>query len=327
MCWVVRMSKIELWRADAPSDIEDQVRYRKRQLALLDDSIAVQQRLIAKDGESPAYNLSLMSMRRLEAVCRKDFERLLGFRANEVVKFALDGRPYDLHQAPVKALVAVLGLLQDLFTRVVQSRIEANPGRIVSPQISHMTQLRLADTYPSSFGVTLTLPSVQDLTGQTLVIDSLNDVFDLVNRGDVSRLQADMGMYSVRKYRELVKALQWAQALPKVTWLPPDGEQKSWQPDFEAFNALANRLAMVRDERVVVRSISGTMVGVSLLRRRFEFVGQDGQLHGRIPAALVQKVADAFNKKCSIKIEETTFIDEATEQQRSAFRLLDVVVS
>lgn len=72
------------------------------------------------------------------------------------------------------------------------------------------------------------------------------------------------------------------------------------------------------------REAEGLLLEASLIRNTFGMTGPGGTIKGKVPRELGPKVATCFNRKVRIIYEERRVLDETTEQEKKAVRLIDI---
>lgn len=322
---MLTLPEVRSWRQGIdPAEAERQIRWLREQIAAADLAIEAQQRIIAADGPLDAYLLSIDSLRRAQAEHEHALSSIMRERDVEVLDFALDGKKYAGHRAQAKHLSLFLDTMQRLFERVGQALAVSNPGPIIAPEIRQLCQLEVAGFFPSSFGVRFAAPTRADLTGSSLASQALEATFDLVNAENPLDQAALLGQRAMIQYRHLVTTLIKAEATPKVAWRQPDGQERRWVTDDNALLVLANRLAKIHDTAPRTIVATGTLIGASLRRRKFEFAGPGGVITGKTPKELAEKITKHFGKACRITYAETVFIDETTDQEKRSRVMLDI---
>lgn len=319
------LPEIYSWRQGVnPEEAEREVRWLQELIDDADDAIAAQRTIIAHDGLLEAHKLSLESLERSQKQLESRLAALMEQRQVEVLDFALDGPKYSGHRARADVLAGFLHAMQQLYLRVGQAMAMPRPGPVVPLQISSTCQLEVAGFFPSSFGVRFTAPTRADLTGHSLTTTALGATFDLVNAEQPIEQLAHVGHFAMTKYTHLVKTLVKAEAVPKVRWHTPDGNERAWQIDESHLLALHNRLCKIHHEEPHTLEATGILTGASLRRHRFEFTGDRGVITGTAPHELAAKVTEHFGKPCRITYVEVRYIDENTEQEKRTRSLIDI---
>ena len=312
----------DAWANIDPSEAEARYARAKRLLNMAEDAIAAQVRIIEHDGERPAYVLALDSLERARNEHESDLAELRRHRCREHVYFALDGDRHGKHSTSIEALGHACIDLQRLFDRVSQSRMTAKPAPSLHPNLKRQTRLLAEATFPSSFGLHLTIPTQPQTDGYSLVLDALEETFDLFNTHDPAEVAARHGRYAFAAFKELIERLVMYEVRPKATWRGLDGEAREWMPNDSELTTLRYQLERVVQRPPVRKEEDGTLAGASTLTNKFEFVGESGILRGQIPRKLIEQVSSCFNKCCRIWYEETQLHDPNTDRVKRHIKLL-----
>jgi hypothetical protein len=315
-------SPLEAW-ANISGEVAE-ARYLRTEnlLTKAEEAIAAQRRLIDHDGERPSYQLALTSLERSRDEHVHEIAELRQHRRYENIYFALDGERYRQHSTPLDTLGHACIEMQNLFERICQSRQTGKPASHVPPDIKRQTQLLAHAAYPSSFGVHLSVPTQPQTDGYSLVLDGLEETFDLVNGNNPADLAARHGRFALSAFRRLVKALNKGGATPKAEWRSLSGEIKRWQPDNQQMQNLQYRLERLRVSEPKKIRETGTLAGASTISNRFEFIGERGIIKGRVPRTLIDQITACFNKQCQIWYEVTEAIDDNSEEVKRYIKLL-----
>lgn len=312
-----------LWRDIDPAAAERKARHLRELLHHADEAISAQYRIIDREGDDPAFNTVLNNL----AEERHDIERallsLLDHRIAETLSFALDGDRYRDHTAPIIVLGKIFESLGQLFVRVCQSQ-SARISKTVTPHFARACELRAAAIFPSSFGIRLTVSTLNDTTGESVTRRGLEDLFRLVKAEDPAEVAATYGPWTIKKYRELILRMLEAEACPKMNWISAYGDPCEWTPDARTLLILDHRLARMRNEEASKQEAEGMLLEASLLRHTFGLSAHGRTIKGKVPPSLEAKVASCFNQHCRIVYEERRVIDEYTEQEKKSVQLIDI---
>lgn len=312
----------DAWADIDPGEAETRYARAKRLLAMAEDAIAAQVRIINHDGERRAYALALDSLERARTEHEAELAELRLHRRREHVYFALDGERHGKHSTSIEALGHACIDLQRVFDRVSQSRQTAKPAPAIHPNLKRQTRLLAEATFPSSFGLHLTIPTQSQTDGYSLVLDALEETFDLFNTADPAEVAARHGRYAFSAFKELVERMVMYEVRPKATWRGLDGEAREWLPDDSRLTNLRYQLERVVQRPPVRKEEDGTLAGASTLSNKFEFVGKSGILRGQVPRKLIEQVSTCFNKRCRIWYEETEIHDPNTDRVKRHIKLL-----
>lgn len=317
------MQQNKLWRGIAPDEAERKARHLRNLLAHADQAIAAQQRINSREGSDPILGTALLGLVDERHRIERALIALLDHRVSEAVDFALDGDRYRHHTAPISVLAKVFESLSQLYIRICQSQ-SAKISKTVQQNFARMCELQAAGFFPSSFGVRLTVSTLNDTTGQSISRHGIEEMFKLFGAADPADVAADYGPWTIKQYRELINRMLSAEARPKIRWTSAFGEQQAWLPDSQRLLTLENRLARLRTEEAVYGEAEGMLLEASLVRNTFGIVARGVKIKGKVPQDLSAKVAACFGKQCRAVYEERRVIDEATDQEKKSTRLIDI---
>lgn len=319
------LPEIHSWREGvATESAEREVRWLQELIDDADEAIAAQRRIIAHDGPLEAHMLSLASLERSQKKHENRLAALMEQRQIEVLDFALDGPKYAGHRARADVLAGFLHAMQQLYERVGQAIESPKRLLVIPPELKRTLQLDVAGFFPSSFGIRFATPTHADYTGHSITTTALEATFELINAEHPINQLERVGPLAMRKYSTLVKTLVEAEAVPKVSWHTPDGNERRWVIDDNQLLTLNNRLARIHHEPEKTHDATGTLTGASLRRNRFEFTTGAHVITGIAPRVLEAKITQYFGKQCRITYSETIYIDDHTEQQKRSRVLMDI---
>lgn len=312
---------------DAWGDIdptEAEVRYARayRLAQRADEAVAAQLRIIAHDGERLAYALALQSLENARAEHEEELALLRRHRRREHVYFALDGDRYGPHGTSIEALGHACIDLQKLFDRVSQSRLTGKPAPGITPALKRQTRLIAEATFPSSFGLHLTVPTQAQTDGYSLILDALEETFDLLNHADPAEVAARHGRYAFSAFKEMIERMIALEVQPKAAWRGLDGRTREWRPSVQRLTELHYQLERFEQRPPQRKEEEGVLAGASTLSNKFEFVGANGVLRGEVPRKLIEQVSACFNRRCRIWYEETQIHDPNTARVKRHIKLL-----
>lgn len=315
---------IKPWKTDDGEQIQKQLRLLYSQLYDADQAIEAQHRIILREGHNLAFDLALNSISDERALIEREIGALLQQRRSEVLNFALDGPAFDAHRAPIEVVGKILIELQKFYTRIADSSLSRVAKKMIDSKIKDMTMLEMANVYPSSFGMQLTVPTQTDLTGFSPPIQAFEQLFWLLNEQDPSEKTIEMGPWVLHQYKRLLKTLLACNAVPKVSWMHPNGEEIKWTPSRQTIISLESRLSRMHQNEEVTESLIGKMMGASLLSRRFELLTDNGIIRGKISNGIADQVGAKLGHYCVATLRKLVIIDEATEQENKIYTLIDI---
>lgn len=315
------------WRQGVNSEqAERRLRWARELLEDAEAAVQAQQRIIEHDGKLEAHLLSLNALRAQQRQLRAEIAALMQQRQFEFLDFALDGPKYSGHRANAMHLGAFLHAVQKLYAHIKHGKLVRNAGQRIAPSLLGQCQLDVEAFFPSSFGVRFVAHTDSDLDdGYSATNEALEATFDLITAEYPLEVAERVTPWGMRQYRNLVTTLVKAEATPKVRWVSPEGDERSWTADQNALLTLQNRLVVLHHEEPRTLDAVGVLTGASLRRRRFEFSGQH-LITGTTPKELEGKVTEFFGKPCRIVYSETIFFDDRTDQEKRSRTLMDITL-
>jgi hypothetical protein len=280
-------------------------------------------RLLAAEPGSFALQLALGSFESRQAALESELAGILTLREREVVNITLAGPRYTKHSADFLSLSEVLRRLQKLYTSVVQA-ITVGPTRRgpVSTGVDLLSRLKLAEIFPSSFGMSVEVDTQPDMFGNSQSVAALEVLFALLtapaDRTELLGRLGDVGPRAGGHYRKLVQSLIKSDTAASVMWSDPAGNGFDWAAEPAQLAALDATLATIRAEVSDNRTAYGMLWGASLLRNKFEFVTDPPEqlLTGRIAKDVREAVRIHFGKHCRIEYQQTEVTDNVSGDVR-----------
>ncbi len=313
----------DAWVDVDPAEAETRYAHVTRLLSMADEAVGAQLRIISHDGERTAYTLALHSLELARTEHERELADLRRHRRREDIYFALDAEQYGKHGTSIDALgYACIGL-QKLFGRVAQSRMTDKPAPAVPDFIKHSTRLVAEASFPSSFGLHLSVPTQAQTDGYSLILDTLEETFALLNNVDPAEVAARHGRYAFGAFKLFIESMIEHGVRPKATWRGLDGHEREWRPTDTRMTELHYKLERFEQRPAERKEETGILAGASTLSNKFEFVGEEsGVVRGQVPRKLIEQVSACFNRRCRIWYEETQIHDPNTDRVKRFIKLL-----
>lgn len=318
---------ISLWKGVDVEVAEAQMRGLNRRLAELDQALISAQAIVAESPSSFAARMSLRSLSKMQIALESERSLLASHRVCEHVSVALKGQEFADNTASIGQLGYFLIRLQKLYSSIAQA-ITSGPTQRgpISRDISRMTNLRFADTYASSFGMDLFVDQKFDIFGESVATAALQTMFNLLNstskEKEISRLSAELGPRAVTHLRHVLDDLFRSGSGLSVAWKDLAGTKYKWCVSSEAVHSLKQNTSRFKTSNSVVKIIEGVLVGVSLLKDRFELVTRDGNvIEGKLARNAKLTIRNYFAHACEATIEVTTVEEVVTNEKKTFFTL------
>ena len=324
----------EVWKGIDPNEAEAQLRGLKRRLDDLDIALRSQQELLKERPDSFSFQLANQSLLRMQENLSKERAQLLSYRVAEKLDLVLDGGAFQNHTANIGALGTLLIRLQKLYSSIGQSLTQGPTLRgPLAGGLVDATELRLAATYASSFGMSLVVAKKQDLVGSDLPSYAFAEMFGLLDKvGDEKSIMAasgELGGRSLNHFKHIAGVLARSGSSIRFEWFDSTGIRHSWKGEPAYFENALTKLAAIKETRSTSVEVVGRIVGASLLRNRFEMILDGGAVvEGSITAPTASAITDLFGKVCVANLDETEVHDRSSQETRvyytlTAIRLAD----
>ncbi|MGW2953405.1 hypothetical protein [Streptomyces eurythermus] len=256
---------------------------------------------------------------------------------------ALTGAPTMQHTVPVSTLGAFLTNLQESVSAVAQA-VCGRPTRFASipRNIREATALSAAATYPSSFGVAMYGPSVDesqyDLFGEpsghlhTILDEAVNKVLDIVDLSEgtgssndlLTEQLAPLGQRAVKHIGLLTGGLTDANLGVRVSWHARSGtvRRSDWSPSgVQRVRLLCEESEFTEAERITV---TGWLGAASSFRGKVEIRTDNGDIiRASTDEELTGQLDVYFNKRveADVEIEKVAFAGGRERRLYSVLRL------
>jgi len=320
----------QVWQDIDHVEAEATLRGLRRRRAELEEAVENQQQLLRLRPASFSLQLGLEAFFERRRLLEEAEASILIHRVAEPVKIILDGPEFSGHSANLGDLGTVLVRLQRAFSSVAQA-ITTGPTLRgpIAREITQGTQLRLAATFPSSFGMQVYVPTARDLYGHSLAAESLQQFFmvltSLGSEQGVMQVTGEIGRRAFVHLSTLASLLRSRDSELRVEWRDHAGTQLEWSMGPEGAEQFLKNLKNVTETRSETIELRGRLVGASLLRRRFELIDSGGRvIDGKYITGLNPKIEMNFGKEVSVFVDETEVIDRSSNTTSLYYTLLAI---
>lgn len=303
----------------------------------LNETVAEYERqkdVISKYPDNFAMKLALNSVehrrRELEniiSVTQDELSVVLSNSIEAIMDLSLYGPSYINHTADVYNFSEVMSYLQRFFTSILQSVSVGPTARgQVAQAVTNMSRLRMVSTYPSSFGIKLSLENDDGLFKEFNVQNSaLEALFSVLNNSSNNEqlitLLGELGPRSISHFRRFINALAKTDTSIKLFLSDSDGV-KSWNANSQEIQVIRSKIMNVRLRENFERAYIGEMHTASLTRGTFELLTQEGlSIRGRFVGSALEDVRLCFGKSCLINVTESVLYDETTDKDKTSYTL------
>lgn len=321
---------MNLWEGVDAEQAEGQLRGLTRRLAELDVTMQATSRLAAERPDSFAARLSLTGLEQLHSRLQAERSELVKHRIYEKVVLKFDGPEFANHTASLGQMGFLLIHIQKLYSAIAQA-ITTGPRLRgpISNEIMRATNLRLADVFPSSFGIEVYVKTNYDEMGESTAVASLTTMFSLLNstqnQPNISRLSAELGQRSVTHLRRVLNNLDASHAGFAVKWQDSSGISYDWNAPIETMPVLTSNVKSFKEERTEEKIIEGALAGASLIRDRFELITRDGAvLEGKVTRAVKPKLLSLFGRPCVATIDQVDIVETLIGETKTYYTMTDI---
>lgn len=319
-----------VWKNIDPNQAESALRGLNRRLADLDSALQAQAEILRARPNSFAFRLGSQSLLEMQNRLHDDRSILLQHRVAEKLDIALEGGVFQRNSASIGALGTLLIRLQKLYSSIAQTIVQGPKLRgPIAANIIESTELRLASTFPSSFGMSLIVAPKNELFLDSLASTAFDGLFALLDSlGDeqqAMRLTGEFGARSINHLKHIATILGKNNSEISLEWSDSSGIKHYWHASPDNAIATLKRLESIKETRAESQTMIGRIVGASLLRNRFELMRDDGAIiDGKIASTAIDALTGAFGQICSVNIDETEITDHASGEIKTYYSLTDI---
>jgi hypothetical protein len=302
--------------------LQDKLLQNSQALARLESEVALRP-------DSRTLQSNILSLRKLHYNLKHEFDEVANDLGLDVCHYRmLQDRP------PAKALTSAIGAFQDalalaydaLRTGIPKSRRKFTPDAVAD------TELRVAYSYPGSFGVAFTISNERLLLPemQTNLDRAAATVFEVGKAADniaiVSKTVKEIGR------GPLVAIYDWAKANVEyktgaaIEWRKSERDSRDvliQLPEFDALYTSLDKIRETKDEEIVE---TGSLVGADIKSRRFHFVVDDSDkdIRGKFIDAISESQKAELPRRYIARLHKTTEISYATDEEKESYVLLEL---
>jgi len=237
-----------------------------------------------------------------------------------------------LDRPPAKALGNSIGAFQDALSLTYESLKTGIPKlkRIFSPKSEEESELRVAYSYPGSFGVAFTIPNERLLFPEmrTTLDKAVETVFHLGKAADNKSIIADTARIIGRA--PIVAVHAWAKANVKygvgasIRWQKRESVSSEVLIQAPEFNELSNSLERTTETKEEDITLEGTLVGADAKSKTFHFLDLDTSdfIKGKFTNAISDEQQAKIPGRYKVHIHKTTVTSYAMDEEKVSYSLL-----
>jgi len=280
---------------------------------------------LSRHPDSMGIAANIISMRKLHSKLESDFE-------NAADAIGLDVLHYRIldEQPTAKSLASSVGTFQDALT-VAYDALRNGPKarRSVSSSVIAETELRVAYSYPGSFGVVFTV------SNERLLIPEMQSYFDKAteavvklgkaqeNKEAFANAERSLGRATLTAVYDWAKANSEAKTGASIEWRRGEKERGSALIQLPEFSAVAESLERISRRTEEDKVVLGTLVGADIKTGRFHLVvtENDEDIRGKFSDAISESQVAKLPGRYSAILRKTTEITYATDQEKTSYFL------
>jgi hypothetical protein len=320
-----------VWEGIDPNLAEQTLRATSRRLRDLEDALVSQRALLQKKPDSFAFSLGYESLLQLQQRLLTERAELLNHRIAERVDIALDGKSFHKDGASAGTLGTLLIRLQKLYSSIAQAITEGPTLRgPLSGQIMSSTELRLASTFPSSFGMSLVVERQEgEQNASPLPSATFERLFGLLATDHtpeaVMQVTGELGGRVLNHYLHVATILKTTDSSLKFEWSDSEGIKHYWLTSAKQASETVSLLHGIKAVASVTLHVTGRIVGASLLRNRFEMMTEDGQvIEGKVTGNALRTISAHFGKVVTVELDKTTVNNNRSGEAKVYYALVAI---
>jgi hypothetical protein len=300
-------------------DLQDKIRKTSQAIGRLESEVVVR-----RDSQSLLANI--VSLRKLHRNLQADFALAADELGIDVCHYRM-----LLDSPPAKALGSSIGAFQDAVSVIYESLVTgAKAKRTLTADTKRQTELRIAYSYPGSFGLALTIPNERFLFPdmRTKLDNAVEKVFDLgkagENRALISKTVQELGRAPIVAIHDWAKANVSYEVGASIVWkkgTETSSEVLIQAPEFSALYDTLERIGETKQEEIVV---SGILVGADADTKSFHFFidGSKQGIWGKFTDAISSQEQARIPERYLARLHKTTETSFATEEEKVSYLLM-----
>lgn len=253
-------------------------------------------------------------------------------RYKEVISLRLIGKPAQFGSIPLSIAGALTSAFSDAlhttskYLQFGQRNIK-NSNKIISNTID----LRLEAIGKGSTIFYLSGKTTPDLYGNSLIQDSLDNLFKFVsseNGEDLTNNLNKVGLSSIKHYSRFFRELNEDGLELEMDWITPNNETNKWYGDKDRILSLYNTLNKIQVAEPQEFAFVGKLITNSL-KGKFEIDTLDKRtIAGTFPLDLLDKMKTIhIGEECTGVISKQIFLNSSTNKERIEYTLVEINIS
>ncbi len=270
-----------------------------------------QRKLVDKDPDSFAYQISLQSLECREKEVEMDIKNIEDELGLISLDLKLDSPSIALGAIPLDILGNAMIGLQRLINSIAQA-VSLGPTERgpFSNEVIKSSQLQLSAIYPGSFGMYLDGVGEEDLLGENLLktsLDKLKEVLEIENEIEFVNQLDELGFRTINAYKDWLSKLETSEVTMELKFNE---------------NISNNIIVKTPDDMVKIRKsleniaepkleeiyLTGVFIGGNIRNGSFEFSSEEQFLSGKATIEVKEKFKDFYlGEKLKATFDKKTF--------------------
>jgi hypothetical protein len=274
---------------------------------------------------SPALYSNILSLRKLHQNLRDDFQDAANELGMDVCHYRM------LNDLPTaKSFARAIGGFQDAFALAYDAlRNGPKARRNISSAAVQKTELRVAYSYPGSFGVVFTIPNPRLLLEvPTYLEEAAATVFAVAkskdNAGVVLQIAKQIGRGPIIGIYDWAKANAQSGTGAAIDWLHDSKVKENVVVQAPEFKALSDSLERTSEEVVTEDVYRGVLVGADTKSRRFHFIadGAEQSIRGKFEDAISESQQAQLPARYTAVVRKMAQLAYSTEVEKVSYFLI-----
>ena len=230
---------------------------------------------LASEQPSPLGVAQLTSVKRMAAQLETEWKAFARVKLYEVCRYrVIDRRSTTFSVSPLSRSISHF---QDLFSQIYDALKNGPRERArITPDVELESNLKLAYTFPGSFGFVLIAEAEPGLFDSPFedAASALIEIMSSSDEFDIRDLSKELGQAVVKRTYEWSRANSNAGYGLDLQWVGPHYGQKTKTIEADQFAKLVDIIEGTKDRKETIIEARGILLGMDTKTRRFRFHAQ-----------------------------------------------------
>jgi hypothetical protein len=296
----------------------------------LEDFLQLQMELLAAEPDSLAYQLSVRSLELRREDMLRQRTKWLKERGTERVELRFKGPSLQQHVS-LRLIGGALAEFQSMLDSLGRALHYGSVFAGFIPRaITERTAVGLTAVGSGSVVLSVEGPTQPTLYGESLLVSSIENLFDLLDAGADSTKLLDMvgevGLRSLLHYAEWAKMIIDEKTQIAVSWNYLEGTYREWEASSDQLAQVHTVIDAIKEVDKREEVVVGLLQGASHSTSRFFLVTEPGHetISGNVPIELQPVIKEFFGKRCTARIIAQVVRHEPTGATRTSRTLISL---